>query len=135
MATAAKAKNVFDNVKVAQVLRDGAIALHRTTVERDTLAADNAKLAADNNTLRLRMEAEKVAMDMRDKGMHTDVPFEALVEHLEKRAHADPQGFAVLREAVNLTGPDMMKAASVATNVNASGTSTDFERYILGDIE
>jgi len=123
----------LNNTKVAQVLRDGAIALRKTAAERDTLAAANEKLAAENKTLKLRMEAEKVAMDMTDKGMSDGRPFEALVDQLEKKAHVDPRGFDVLREAVNITGPDMLKAASVASNINAPEGS-DFERYILGDV-
>jgi adenylate cyclase class IV len=123
----------LDQTKVAQVLRDGAIALTKVAAERDAYAVANEKLAAENNTLRLRMEAEKVAMDMHDKGIHSSVPFERLVEQLEKRAHADPHGFAVTREAVGLTGPDMSKTASVASDVQAPSGS-DFERFIFGNV-
>lgn len=123
----------LNQTKVAQVIRDGAIALRKTAAERDTLLTVNAKLASENRTLRLRMEAEKVAMDMHDKGVHASVPFEQLVEQLEKKAHADPRGFSVLREAVNIAGPDMLKTASVGSDTHASEGS-DFERYILGDV-
>ncbi len=125
--------NQLDQVKVAQIQRDAAIALIKTGAERDALLVANQKLAADNQLLRGRMVAEKVAMDMHDKGIHTDIKYADLVDQLEKRAHADPQGFATLREAVNLTGPDMLKTASVASEVHAPNGS-DFERYILGDI-
>ena len=123
----------LDNTKVAQVLRDGATALRKTASERDALTVQNVKLAAENKTLRLRMEAEKVAMDMHDKSVNAHIPFESLVEQLEKKAHADPRGFSVLREAVNLAGPDMFKNASVSSTTNAV-EGTDFERYILGDV-
>lgn len=124
----------LDQTKVAQVMRDGAIALTKVAAERDSYKAGYSKLAAENKTLRLRMEAEKVAMDMHDKSVNSEVPFEKLVEHLEKKAHEDPQGFSVLREAVKLTGPDMLKTASVNSNLHAPEGS-DFERYILGDVQ
>lgn len=123
----------FNKTKVAQVLRDGAVALRKTAAERDTLLSKVAELTTENNSLKLRMDAEKVAMDMTDKGMAGGLSTEALIDQLEKKAHADPRGFEVLREAVNITGPDMFKAASVASDINAP-TGSDFERYILGDV-
>jgi hypothetical protein len=123
----------MDQTKIAQVLRDGATALVQVSHERDHLAQENTKLASEVKSLRLRMEAEKVAMDMHDKGVHTSVSFEDLTDQLEKKAHQDPHGFEVLREALNITGPDMLKTAAVGTNVSAS-TGSDFERYIIGDI-
>jgi hypothetical protein len=122
----------LNQTKVAQALRDGAIALRKTAAERDALTAANEKLAAENQTLRLRMEAEKLAMDMTEKGASNGADFETLADQLEKKAHADPHGFSVLREAVQITGPDMLKAASVGGRSSIEGT--DFERYILGDV-
>ena len=121
--------------KVAQVLRDGAIALTKVAAERDALAEDNKKLASEVQALRLRREAEKVASDMGSKGLEPNVPFESLVERLEKKAHKDPHGFAVLRDAVGLVGPDMSKTAGIAGGMHApADTTSDFERYILGDV-
>ena len=120
--------------KIAQVLRDGSIALTAVAQERDKLASDNTKLAAENRALRLRMEAEKTAMDMHDKGLEAGVPFESLVEQLEKKAHADPEGFVVLRKAVGLAGPDMFKTASIGESTALAGGGSEFERYILGDV-
>jgi hypothetical protein len=124
----------MDQVKVARVIKDAAVALRTVSQERDALQTENAKLAQANRVLTTRMQAEKVAMDMHDKGVHTAMPFADLVDTLEKRAHQDPKGFEVLKEAVNLTGPDMMKTASVGTTAAAHLGASDFEQYILGDI-
>lgn len=121
--------------KIAQVLRDGSLALRKLAAERDTLQSQNEKLAQENKVLHTRMEAEKVAMDMHERNVHTNIPLDLLVEQLEKKAHEDPRGFEVIREAVNMTGPDLLKTASVGSSTSMpDGSSTDFERYILGDV-
>lgn len=123
------------NVKIAQLVHDSAVALRSTVAERDSLRGQLHKLAAENKQMKLRMEAEKVAMDMADKGVSNGMSFEDLVESLEKKAHTDPMGFRVLREAVTLTGPDMFKTASIAepSGKRIAG-ATDFEQYILGGV-
>lgn len=123
----------MDSTKIARVINDGAVALVKTAEERDAYKAQVEKLAAENHALRVRMEAEKVAMDMHDKGVNSHVGFADLVDQLEKKAHQDPRGFAVLREAVNIAGPDMLKAASVGGS-NTASEGSDFERFILGDV-
>lgn len=121
--------------KIAQVLRDGSLALRKLAAERDTLQSQNEKLAQENKVLHTRMEAEKVAMDMHERNVHTNIPLDLLVEQLEKKAHEDPRGFEVIREAVNMTGPDLLKTASVGSSTSMpDGSSTDFERFILGDV-
>lgn len=119
--------------KVAQVLHDGAVALTKVAQERDAATQRAEAAEAREAVLLRRMEAEKVAMDMHEKGMSA-VPLEALTDQLEKKAEADPHAFAVFQEAVKLTGPDMMKSASVGGAFSAAAGSSDFERYILGDV-
>lgn len=123
-------------VKIAQVLEDSAQALVKMASERDALVAENAELKKENAAYRNRMEAEKVAMDMREKGLNADMPLDDLITALEKKAHEDPEHFRVLKEAVGLTGPDMFKTASVGGKTRSSGAGgdTDFERFILGDV-
>ena len=123
----------MDQDKVAQVLADSASTLVKVAKERDDLHAKNIKLAQENAALLRRMDAEKVAMDMHERGINADVPIETLVGTLEKKAETDPQNYAVLKEAVGLTGPDMFKAASVGGKTEASGGSS-FERFILGAV-
>lgn len=120
--------------KIAQVLHDSATALVKVAAERDTLVNENQELRTKVAAYERRMDAEKLAMDMREKGMHSDTEFGTLVDALEKKAHEDPEHFRVLREAVGLTGPDMFKTASIGGRQSAQGSHNDFERFILGDV-
>lgn len=125
----------LDRTKVARVLKDASTALQQVARERDATLAENSKLAAENRALRLRRESEKVAASMHDKGINNGVAFPTLVESLEKKAHSDPRGFEVLREAVELSGPDILtKTASVGSINKTSVEGTDLERFILGDV-
>lgn len=125
----------IETVKIAQVLHDSATALVKVAAERDAYATENEQLRTKVAAYERRMEAEKLAMDMREKGMNTDVDFGVLVGALEKKAHEDPDHFRVIREAVGLTGPDMFKTASLGGESRiAEGGSSNFERFILGDV-
>jgi len=80
----------------------------------------------------LRDEAEKVANAMREKGISTDVPYEVLVEQLEKAAS---QGkLERIAEAVDLVGPNMgQKIANISNDDSHDHVgATDLERFILG---
>lgn len=124
----------IEQMKIAQVLQDSATALVKVASERDALTVENAELKTKLAAYRNRMEAEKVAMDMREKGLNADVPLDDLVTALEKKAHEDPEHFRILKEAVGLTGPDMFKTASVGGRHGSDGGGNDFERFILGDV-
>jgi len=128
---------MIEQKKIAQVLQDSATALVKVASERDALVAEDADLKVKLAAYRNRMEAEKVAMDMREKGLNADIPLDDLVTALEKKAHEDPEHFRILKEAVGLTGPDMFKTASVGGKTGGgggAGSDSDFERFILGDV-
>lgn len=127
------ARQKTEQEKIAQVLHDSSVALVKVAGERDTLKAENTQLRQKLAAVENRMVAEKVAMDMREKGINADVPLDTLVTALEKKAHEDPEHFRVLQEAVGLTGPDMFKTASIGGKVSGDG-STDLERFILGAV-
>jgi hypothetical protein len=121
--------------KIAQVLHDSATALVKVASERDALTNENQQLRMKVAAYERRMEAEKLAMDMREKGVNADVDFSTLVAALEKKAHEDPGHFRVIQEAVGLTGPDMFKTASVGGESRTAGDGVStFERFILGDV-
>ena len=120
--------------KIAQVLHDSSIALVKVAGERDSLREEVLELKGKLAMVHNRMEAEKVAMDMREKGINADVPIDDLVTALEKKAHEDPVYFRVLQEAVGLTGPDMFKTASIGGKSALGTNSNDLERFILGDV-
>lgn len=123
----------IEQEKLAQVLADSANVLVKVASERDVAVQESYALRQKIAAYERRFEAEKLAMDMRDKGMNVDVDFTTLVESLEKKAQEDPEHFRVLQEAVGLTGPDMFKTASIGGRDTAS-ESNDFERFILGDV-
>jgi len=123
----------MDQTKVAQVLADSASALVKVAHERDVYQAAYNKVAQQNAQLLQRMDAEKVAMDMRERGINEDVPLGDLVDSLYKQAQEDPNRFAVLKEAVGLTGPDMFKTASIGGKTEAQ-EGNDLERFILGAV-
>lgn len=81
-------------------------------------------------------DAEKVARAMHDKGINADTPIDNLIENLEKAAYAG--NLEKIAEAVDMVGPDMgQKIASLtgdASTVASTGSSTDFERYIVGGV-
>lgn len=123
----------MNRVKVAQVLADSASTLVKVASERDAYKEAYEKLAQSNEELRRHALAEKVASSMHNKGIHADIPYSDLVSDLEKKAASTPDQFRILQEAVELTGPDMMKSASVGSRTHGGGLSP-LEQYILGAV-
>lgn len=121
------------NNKHAQVLRDTAVVLPQLAAERDDLQQKLASVTAERDAYRNRMDAEKLAMEMHSKGIRSDEALSDLADDLEKKASEDPYSLRVLREAVELTGPDMMKNASVGGNDHGAGLS-QLEQFIHGHI-
>jgi hypothetical protein len=118
--------------KVAQLLSDGSTALRKVASERDEVKAENGQLKEANAALVRRMEAEKVAADMHSKGIRTEVPFDALSEALEKEAE---QGkLTLIKEALDMTGPDMMRDSFVREDSPAGGGASEFEAFINGEV-
>jgi len=110
--------------KIAEVLQDAKDALLAVTDERDKLAEENAGM-------KRRIEAEKLASVMHSKGIRMDVDPETLAGELEKEA--DGGRFEVIREAVDMVGPNMGLAASINEDVPGGG-ATAFEQYIFGNV-
>lgn len=112
--------------QVQQVLGQVPGVIRKLAEERDFWKKEaNARMRRD--------EAEKVAQAMHEKGI-SDVPFKDLVDQLEKAAEAGR--LDKIAEAVDLVGPNMgEKIASLSNdNTRISGGSSEFERFILGDV-
>lgn len=108
-------------IKAAQVLADAAAVIRQVTTERDDALA---KLAS----IEQQQEAEKVASVMREKGLGNE---DQIREVIEKAAS---QGrMAVLKEAVDLAGPDMWKKTAQLSDDRrgTTGTGSDLENYLL----
>lgn len=111
--------------KVAQVLRDAGNVIRAVTVERDEALA---KCAA----MELRRECEKTAAVMHNKGIHTDVEYNDLVEGLEKSA---AQGrLPIIQEALDMMGSQTMSFGHINTDERVGGGQHDLTRFIMGEV-
>ena len=118
--------------KTAQVLQDAANIVRAVSAERDELAQ---KLAAEQQKTAAyvrRTSAEKVAAQMHQKGINTDIDFPTLVTSLEKAASEGK--LDTIEEAVEMVGPDMsIKTASINHDAPAANGS-EFERFLTGSV-
>jgi hypothetical protein len=123
----------LDMNKVAQLVADSAATLKKVASERDAYKEKAAGFQKQNTELLHRMEAEKVAAEMHSKGIRTEVPFDTLAEHLEKEAAAGR--LETVKQALEMTGPDMMKEAFVSEGEGSAGEdASEFVRFITGSV-
>jgi hypothetical protein len=119
--------------KTAQVLLDSARLVRTLTNERDAALAKVAEAQLKEAAYIRRTQAEKVAMQMHQKGINTDIEFPSLVSSLEKAA--EEGRLATIEEAVDMVGPDMsFKTASIHDTPMGGAAGMDLERYLLGSI-
>ena len=121
MATKFSAAEAQQTLKVASsVIR----------AQADELVVLRSKVAS----MEQRQRSEKLAHRMHDKGIERDVPFERLVENLDKLAEMGK--FDKYAEAVELVGPDMgttMALRGGSDERNELGSS-DLVRWLHGQI-
>jgi hypothetical protein len=115
----------ISSTKFAQVLQDAQRVLLSVTSERDKLAEENAAMKS-------RIEAEKLASTMHEKGCRLDTEYSDLVSELEKEAE---QGrLPIIQQAVEMVGPNMgLKGISTHDDVIGGGASS-LENYLIGDV-
>jgi hypothetical protein len=111
--------------KVAQVLKDAQEALICVTQERD-------KLAEENSVMKTRMEAEKLASIMHQKGCRRDVEHDALVSELEKAAMEGR--LPVIQEAVDMVAPNMGLTGTLVSDDVPGGGLSALEGFIVGNV-
>jgi len=118
--------------KVAQILADAGESLIKLAAERDTAVAQakdaNMKLAAVTN----RLEAEKTAAALHEKGMRTETSFVDLSDELEKDASRLP----IIQEAIKMAAPNMGSHLSLGTSDmgQAGSAESQFVGAIVGDV-
>jgi hypothetical protein len=118
--------------KIAQVLADASSTLLKVASERDEALQRNAELEAKLAQASTRLEAEKLAAEMHEKGLATDQEFGELVADIEKAASEGE--LPVVQKAVKLAAPNMGGQFHI-NHDEARGTgSTDFERFIVGEV-
>lgn len=111
--------------KVAQVLRDAAAAVTSMAAERDAMAV---KLAS----IEQRIECEKLARAMQEKGIRVDEELDTLTADLEKEASAGKLG--EIQRAVDMVTPDMSFAREAPNHDLAAGSGSMFEDFIIGNL-
>jgi hypothetical protein len=119
--------------KIAQVMADGSRALRKVGAERDKLAAENQELKTKLASIHTRLQCEKVAAEMHEKGLNTDVEFPELVDSLEKDAQAGK--LQVIQEAVKMAAPDMgHRIAHINNDETSSPGMSDLEKFLVGSV-
>ncbi len=120
--------------KEAQVLIAARDALIKVASERDEAIVENEQLKSKLAMVRTRLECEKVAAQMHEKGINTDQDFTDLVDDLEKAAGEGR--LPVIQEAVKMTAPNMgTKIAHINNDDETAGMgSTQLEQYLVGSV-
>ncbi len=118
---------MIDNIpreKIAAVLRETAESATKVAAERD-------ELRVERDMLRNKLAARELADDMRNVGLVDPANFSQLLGELEKKAGSHE--FDVLREAVNLHGPQLWNqlAATSSGPGQSGGGLHPFESFIL----
>lgn len=117
--------NKISNSKIAQVLSDTQKVLLSVTAERDKLASANASMYR-------RMEAEKLATAMHEKGLRLEFDRGELVSELEKAA--EEGRLPVIQEAVDMVAPNMGLTGTLSSDEASGGGATALESFILGNV-
>jgi hypothetical protein len=119
--------------KIAQVMADGSRALRQVATERDKLASENISLKTKLASIETRLTCEKVAAEMHEKGLNTDVEFPELVDALEKDAQAGR--LPVIQEAVKMAAPYMgHRIAHINNDETSADGMSDLEKFLVGSV-
>jgi len=111
--------------KIAQVLADTRQVLLSVTEERD-------KLATENSLMFRRMESEKLASQMHDKGVRLELEHDELVGELEKAA--EDGRLPVIQEAVDMVAPNMGLTGTLISDEMTGGGEDALTSFILGNV-
>jgi len=120
------------NTKEAEFCKGAAALLRQVGGERDELLEKNASLTQKVARYERRTHAEKVAAQMHQKGINTDIEFPTLVTDLEKAA--EEGRLPVIEEAVSMTCEDMgLKTASIRETPTGAGEDP-LTSFLLGSV-
>lgn len=121
-----------ENEKIAQVLADSRDALRLLSAERDELKEKLASASKQLDDVRTRLEAEKLAAEMVEKGLKSSDEFTDLVDEIEKSAHEGR--LPVLQEAVKLAAADMGAHFTINQDEASGSGLTELEQYLVGSV-
>jgi response regulator of citrate/malate metabolism len=120
----------MDKISKAQLIE----ALSHVPPTLKKLASERDAAREELAQLKMRIECEKTAAQMIQKGLTND-PFEKVVDYVEKQA--EEVGLAAVRKGIEFSGPDMGdKLAHLANEepVAVADDASDFVRCILGGL-
>lgn len=119
------------NTNEAQVLATARDALVQLAQERDAEVEKNASLTRQLGAVRTRLECEKTAAEMFEKGLSPDRDFADLVDDLEKAAHEGR--LPIIQEAVKMSAPNMGTKIASINHDETTGelSSSQLEQYLL----
>lgn len=119
--------------KEAQVLTSARDVLLKVASERDNLTRERDALKMKLAQVHTRLECEKVAAQMHEKGINTDQDFADLVDNLEKAAYEGR--LPIIQEAVQMQAPNMgTKIASINNDETTGQGSSQLEQYLVGSV-
>lgn len=117
--------------KAAAMLVDAGHTLKKQASKISTLKEQLQAEQQKTAMLERRMEVEKIAADMHDRGVNLDTPFDKLAAKLEEEP---TNRLEVIKEALQMQAPDMLRGTHLSDSAAPGGGSSDFERFILGDV-
>jgi hypothetical protein len=122
------------NNKVAQVLADAGESLVKLAAERDTAVTQRDEALAKLAQMATRLEAEKTAAQMHEKGMRTETSFMDLSDELEKEAGNGR--LPVIQEAVKMAAPNMAGQVSLGSSDAGQTASAEGQlvSYLVGAV-
>lgn len=116
----------ISHAQVAEVLADVPGTLRK-------LASENKSLREKVASFELRERTSKLASQMHEKNIHTDVSHDDLIVHLEKQASEGK--LDVIEQAIAFAAPDMgSKLAQLTTDERGTSSSSDLERFLVGGV-
>lgn len=118
--------------KRAQVLADASHAFRKVASERDFYIQKCAELTSLNESVRMRLEAEKTAAEMHEMGQNLDKSFPDLVDDLEKAAQEGR--LPVIQEAMKLASPTSGAQFAISNDESRAGGSSELERFLVGNV-
>ena len=121
------------STKEAQVLSAARDALVKLASERDVAVLRAAAVETKLASVRQRLECEKIAAQMHEKGINTDQDFVSLVDSLEKEASEGR--LPIIEEAVKMQAPNMGTKLAYINNDETSGMGmTQLEQFLVGSV-
>ena len=111
--------NKISSNDAASILKQAGATIRKVTTERDEALAKVASYEKDQRVV-------KIAKEMEDKGLSSDLNFEEKVAAIGKSQNLD-----VTEEAIKLAAPQSQLFGQAEDRPSGGGSANAFEHYIL----